>query len=65
MQDTTIRIAGIELVGGKDPRGQRYIATADLEKLLKWRPESTREKLRSKSLKAFLGKGLTPRKKKT
>ena len=64
MQTTYIKLAGVMLLGALDESGNYYVAVPALEKALEWREDSGREKLASKSLKDFAGKGLTVGKKK-
>lgn len=40
-------------------KDKRLVGIPEIEKLLGWRSDSGREKMRSKSLKAFAGKALT------
>ena len=48
----------IEVLVDPDTR-ELWVTQPVVERLLSWRPNSAREKLRSKSLKEFAGKGLT------
>lgn len=61
---TSVSLAGLQLQGAKDNQGNYYIYVSCIEKILGWRPNSAREKIASKSLKALVGKDLTLGKKK-
>lgn len=63
LQTASIQLAGLTLEGAFDGKDY-FVCVPELEKALGWRAESTREKLASKSLKAFTDKTLAPGKKK-
>jgi hypothetical protein len=63
LKTAQIRIAGYSLLGAVDDKGNYYLAVRELEKSLEWHADSTRQKIASKSLKAFTAKEIAPVKK--